>query len=342
MRTEANKYFALATLLIFLLVPAAESQIITNVDGVYSTSAGYPPAHDTQWYALNDSVTPFNHAVRCVALPSDTESVLNFTVTPTAASLHLLGEWYKDWGDAAEVRVDGLNSPLGMKFFVPGQSGSTRNFSYRFIFQLSGNNGVELGIHYVQLVDMTGGQSIHLTPQGGDGVVLGTSLGYGQVSGSGVGSLIAGHSYWLRASFSGQLVESNAFMEFKLGINSPIVYGTSYPGTNGIHPKLVAEGASITGLPMTLKIDQALGGAQAYIFIGASEANTPLPNGGALLVGSPVIVPVTLSGSGTLEIPFDLPDNTPVGSVYLQALVVDPGVPSGYSVTQGVRLDISE
>ena len=124
-------------------------------------------------------------------------------------------------------------------------------------------------------------------------------------------------------------------------------YGSGCPGSGGFVPNLSLSGPGLINTQVTLTIDNALGGANAFIFLGLGQASIPF-GGGCLLLISPVlpavIGPLPLGGAGpgagVVSIFGIIPPGGAGASITLQAFVQDPGVIVGFANTNAVQLDI--
>ncbi len=120
-------------------------------------------------------------------------------------------------------------------------------------------------------------------------------------------------------------------------------YGSGCAGAGGFVPELHLAGVPSAGAPVTLWIDEGLGGSQSFLFVGTSPIQVPFGGGCDLLV-NPLISPLLpLSpggpGAGSLALPLILPPATPSGlSLALQAIVIDPSTPTGLSASNGVMV----
>lgn len=118
------------------------------------------------------------------------------------------------------------------------------------------------------------------------------------------------------------------------------------PGTFGITPTLGVSGCMQSGGSTTLAINLGLGGAPAFLFFGAAQANLSMGGGCFLKVTPllPVIVgPLALGGvgpgTGTVSLPATLPAGIIAGTkLTLQAFITDNGSPKGFSNTNGVEI----
>lgn len=325
-------------LLVIEPVSFAQSPSINSIQGIYLNAISSSAMGGIDGFSPSDALSfPYiaNFSATSVPGTATVNSAVTFNVTPDLATFKISGDWHRDAGpDNNIIRLTNFGPPTGMRFFVPGTG--TRPFAARVNFSAIGDPNANIAL--IRLVDVTNND-----------FELFNITGYGQLETSPMGVLQEGHNYRLEASFIATehpTLSSDATIEFKFGMGETITdknYGAGLAGSGGFIPSLRVEGPLIAGLPMTLAIEHALGGAQAFILVSSSSANTPLPGGGTLLVGSNVAIPVTLSGTnpgtGAIYIPYTLPENTPNGTIYLQAIVVDPGVPSGYAVSRGLEVD---
>lgn len=120
-------------------------------------------------------------------------------------------------------------------------------------------------------------------------------------------------------------------------------YGHGFAGSGGITPRLVGGGCPSPGQTFTTEIVDGLGSAAAVLLVGTQPEAIPLVTGGDLLVG-PVdqlaVAGLTLDGSGSLLLTAPLPPGLPAFSFTMQAVVVDGGSPSGYALTNGLRVQV--
>lgn len=132
----------------------------------------------------------------------------------------------------------------------------------------------------------------------------------------------------------------------KCGATAPI--GAGCAGSGGIVPTVAANGCLTPGGTISLDVSNAVGGSIAYFALGLGPGSAPLGNGCLLnvaplapsLLGPFILFPLGGSGPGVgfLNIVAEVPIASPLGSLALQGLVLDPGAPSGYCVTGGVSL----
>ena len=122
-------------------------------------------------------------------------------------------------------------------------------------------------------------------------------------------------------------------------------YQSGCAGSAGFTPELDLTGCSKAGQGVALEMTQGLGGSTAFLFLGTSPASIPLNGGCSLLV---VPLPLTAAfplssggpGAGGASIPITIPPATPSLTVYLQAFVVDGGVPQGFSNSAGLEVEV--
>jgi hypothetical protein len=124
-------------------------------------------------------------------------------------------------------------------------------------------------------------------------------------------------------------------------------YGTGCAGSGGIAPVLSLAGCAQPGKMVVIGLTQGLGGGAAFLLLGSGAAAITLPSGCTLLANPllPALIgPVPLSGTGPGNGLFVASGTIPLGapsvSVYIQAFVIDPGSPAGYSASNGVVLTV--
>ncbi len=124
-------------------------------------------------------------------------------------------------------------------------------------------------------------------------------------------------------------------------------YGAGCPGTGGVVPTLGCVGSPAVGGALSLDVAGGLGGASAWLFVGADPAAAPLGEG-CLLVVEPLLAPIgpfplggAGPGSGSVVLPTAVPVGTPLGTrASLQAFVLDPGGALGFSNSNGLELRV--
>lgn len=170
---------------------------------------------------------------------------------------------------------------------------------------------------------------------------LGTSLGdVGDVNGDGVAELLAGDP---ESIFNG-LQTGSAFV-FS-GICGEIAsYGSGCGGSGGHVPSLSITSCATPGAPITFDIQNGWGGGIAWLIAGPSPSSIPTTGGCTLLVFPfGALYPLPMSGSGpgggSITLTTVLPISMGLGTAYLQAVVDDPGHSRGFSMTNGVRMEL--
>lgn len=122
-------------------------------------------------------------------------------------------------------------------------------------------------------------------------------------------------------------------------------YGAGCAGAGGFVPTLGAGGCATVGGTVTFEVSDASGGALAFLVVGTSQASLPI-FGCTLLVAPLLIPPIALPlsgvgpGSGGAELSVPLSSGMPAVALALQAGILDPGAPSGWSATNGVLMTI--
>lgn len=123
-------------------------------------------------------------------------------------------------------------------------------------------------------------------------------------------------------------------------------YGQGLAGSSGFVPELSGSGSVNLGQPFSVRLENGLGGATAYLLLGTVSTNLP-KFGGTLLVGPPgslTIVPLTLGGTagpgaGWIDIVSVVPNDPLLTglSSYVQYVIADPGAPFGKSLSDGLQ-----
>jgi hypothetical protein len=119
-------------------------------------------------------------------------------------------------------------------------------------------------------------------------------------------------------------------------------------GSGGFVPRISGSGCPSIGETVTIELDDALGGALTFLFIGSGRDSLPFA-GGEILVAPPWILvpflasgPAGVAGAGTVTLSGDLPDDaTLIGlPANLQFAVVDDGAVRGIAFTGGLEFVI--
>lgn len=132
-----------------------------------------------------------------------------------------------------------------------------------------------------------------------------------------------------------------------LPLTCNLAHGAGCAGSGGVVPSLVVDGCALRSAQVSLAIAGGLGGASAFLLLGATAASIPL-GGGCTLNVSPllplVIGPLPLAGvgpgSGAIQFTAIIPATAPPGQVAVQGFVADPGGSLGFSNTAGVTIEI--
>ncbi len=121
-------------------------------------------------------------------------------------------------------------------------------------------------------------------------------------------------------------------------------YGAGCPGTGGFVPVLSTPSTPAAGGPLTIVIEDGLGGATALLLFGTAKANLPIGGGGCALLIAPVLPPQVFlplggvgPGNGTVTLPGVLPASTSGFTFTMQAFVADVGTPDGFAAANGLR-----
>lgn len=123
------------------------------------------------------------------------------------------------------------------------------------------------------------------------------------------------------------------------------VYGSGCPGSGSFTPTLELSGCAAPTGTAAISIRSALGGSLSFILVGTDRASLPMAGTCELLVSpllSVLALPLFGSGAGLGEVTIidGIPESMPYSSYTLQAFVIDAGIPSGYSSTNGVQMNV--
>lgn len=126
-----------------------------------------------------------------------------------------------------------------------------------------------------------------------------------------------------------------------------VAYGAGCPGSGGFQPTLDLSGCPIPMTKMAFRIEHGLGGSYAFAFAGTGTTQKPMGGGCDLLVSGlvgGVVGPLPLTGvgpgNGTSFLGFEVPGGLVSTTLYFQAFIADPGVPMGFSATNGRMLAV--
>ncbi|MEM7305639.1 MAG: family 10 glycosylhydrolase [Planctomycetota bacterium] len=118
-------------------------------------------------------------------------------------------------------------------------------------------------------------------------------------------------------------------------------YGAGCAGPFGT-PTLVAAGGGAAGAPIAFLLEGGTSSGTAFLAFGQGATDVPLGAGCNLLVaplaGEPILFALDTGGAGGVAAL--LPPPTGGASLYLQAAVLTPGSPLGFTVSNGVALTL--
>ncbi|MFG0317816.1 MAG: hypothetical protein ACF8XB_11120 [Planctomycetota bacterium JB042] len=148
-------------------------------------------------------------------------------------------------------------------------------------------------------------------------------------------------------TFTGTSGTTNVYMNFDnivLGgcASNGVPYGTGCPGTGGFTP--VVSSTRCPGQTVTLEVDLALGGANAFLFAGVTQVALPMGGGCTLnvvpLLGPIGPLPLGGAGAGNGTVTLVVPDPVVLATtkVSIQVFVDDSGGAMPFSNTSGVEL----
>lgn len=124
-------------------------------------------------------------------------------------------------------------------------------------------------------------------------------------------------------------------------------YGTACVGSGGIEPSLTGSGCPEPGGSFTLSIADFLGGAPAFLGIGAGPETLSLPIGCDVQIAPtlpggvvPLVLPGVGPGGGGFDLTLDVPPGVPVLDLFFQVFAVDAGAPIGVSASGAVQVHV--
>lgn len=121
-------------------------------------------------------------------------------------------------------------------------------------------------------------------------------------------------------------------------------YGAGCPGSGGFTPSLEIDGCAAPSGALELRIQNALGGSVAVVFVSTQASSSSLGFGCTLLVQIPALIlgPVPLAGGlpgeGSFVATSTLPPSPLQGALHVQVFSADPSVPLQFSTTGAVRI----
>lgn len=118
-------------------------------------------------------------------------------------------------------------------------------------------------------------------------------------------------------------------------------YASGCPGGGGT-PVLGGQGCPSGGQPITITVLNGPASASGLLFLGSGNGSAPVTPGCLIhtLPLFPSILPIGLSGTGSISIPASLPPGLPTLDVYLQAIFADPSSASGIAATNPLQMHI--
>lgn len=127
-----------------------------------------------------------------------------------------------------------------------------------------------------------------------------------------------------------------------------MAYGAGLAGAGGLLPRLTGAGCPEVGGALTLGVDQAVGGANALLFVGLAPAAVPFKGGTfhvgalALVVALPLGGAPGVAGAGALSLPAALPGDPALAGldVHLQVACEDAAAIKGAALSNGLRMEI--
>lgn len=120
-------------------------------------------------------------------------------------------------------------------------------------------------------------------------------------------------------------------------------YGAGCSGSGSFVPKLIMHGLPSPGSLMTFFIKDALGGAPTWLYFGTEPASIPIGGGCVHLIEEVLPNPVFFyllgagPGNGHARLPAVIPPTSSTDTIYAQAFILDPEIPTGYTVTNGIQ-----
>lgn len=313
--------------------------VLTGDLGVSPGSAitGFPPGVATGMVHVTDAVAAQAQADASTAYTALAGTAPDFDLTgQNLGGLTLVPGTYR-FSTSAQ-----LTGPLALD--AQGNAGAT------WIFQI-GTTLTTASASSVLVIN--GGSGCNVYWQVGSSATLGTTTTF-------VGNVIALASITMTtgASLSGRALaltgavtlDSNAVSIPAECLSGPAVtsYGEGCVGSGGFAPILSVTGDMTPGSGATLSITQGLGGAMVLILFGGPvvEPIKPLSNCNCTLFvrpypfGLPLVLGGAGAGNGSKTLKFHVPPAAAGTMVGLQAFVVDPGAPCGFSNSNAVLVTI--
>jgi hypothetical protein len=125
-------------------------------------------------------------------------------------------------------------------------------------------------------------------------------------------------------------------------------FGAACTGSGGFAPTLLVSGCAMNDGTLKVEIGSALGGSSAMLLIGVAPTFLQVGGGCAVLVNpNPLVtipgIPIfgVGPGAGSIGFPATIPASLPPLTIVLQAAIVDPGNPIGFTLTNGVQIVVA-
>lgn len=135
-------------------------------------------------------------------------------------------------------------------------------------------------------------------------------------------------------------VDSGTVHVFSSPCGQAVYRGAGCPGDHGV-PYLSATGCAKRNRAIELLLERGVPGSPALILVGDTFAGIPLAGSCVLRVFPLLEVhAVTLNEAGGFAIPATIPGTVVAGSIHLQAAVLNDAGFNGYSLSNGLMLDI--
>jgi hypothetical protein len=124
-------------------------------------------------------------------------------------------------------------------------------------------------------------------------------------------------------------------------------YGHGCAGSGGFVPTLALTGTPQPGDTVTITLANGLGGANAPVLVGLSQALLPIPGpSGCALLTSPALPLINFvltgsgAGQGSQHIDLALPPDLPPVTLTMQGFVLDAGALQGFASSNGLEIHI--
>jgi len=144
-----------------------------------------------------------------------------------------------------------------------------------------------------------------------------------------------------------RLAAVTAAMEAGIRGGYALRYGTGLAGTGGYVPRLSGVGSTNLGQSITVRLEDALGGASGVCVGGTASASLPAMGGtllvdpaGAVMLPMAAGGPAGFAGAGTFDLNWTVPANPALTglSLFLQEWLLDAGAAQGIAFTNGLEL----